>query len=195
MQKPRINPLLIPLFDELRGERVIVRPYREEDAAALHEAVAESREHIRPWLPFADLHQTVEESLLWIIEQKSQWIIRRNMNCAIVDKETGRYLGGTGLHPREWVIPSFEIGYWLRASTEGKGYMSEAVQLLTDFAFDKLGAKRIEIQCDERNTRSANVARRLGYKQEGLLRNEFAAPDGSATNTLIFSLIPEDRGL
>ena len=47
---------LIPLFDELRGERVVVRPYRSEDAPALHEAVAESRDHLRPWLLFADKH-------------------------------------------------------------------------------------------------------------------------------------------
>jgi RimJ/RimL family protein N-acetyltransferase len=186
------NPLLIPMFEELRGERVIVRPYREEDAAALQEAVAESREHIRPWLPFADDHQTVEDSVIWINEQRAKWILRQSMNCAIVDAETGRYLGGTGLHPRDWRIPAFEIGYWLRVSAEGRGYMSEAVRLLTDFAFDKLGANRIEIQCDERNERSANVARRLGYRQEGLLRNEFAAPDGPS-NTLIFSMIPEDR--
>ena len=187
------NPLLIPMFEELRGERVIVRPYREGDAAALQEAVAESREHIRPWMGFADYHQTVDESRIWINEQRAKWILRQSMNCGIFDAETGRYLGGTGLHPREWSIPSFEIGYWLRASAEGQGFMSEAVRLLTDFALDKLGAKRVEIQCDERNTRSANVARRLGYKQEGLLRNEFPAPDGSPTNTLVFSLIPEDR--
>ncbi len=192
-QEKTTNPLLIPFFEELRGERVIVRPYREEDAPALYESVAESREHIRPWLPFADFHQTVEESLIWIIEQRAKWILRQSMNCAILDAATGRYLGGTGLHPREWSIPSFEIGYWLRASAEGHGYMMEAVQLLTNFAFNKLGAKRVEIQCDERNIRSANVARRLGYKQEGLLRNEFLAPDGTARNTLVFSLIPENK--
>ena len=194
-QEKSTNPILIPLFEGLRGERVIVRPYREEDAPALQEAVAESREHIRPWMIFADDHQTVDESRIWISEQRAKWILRQTMNCAIVDAETGRYLGGTGLHPCDWSIRAFEIGYWLRASAEGKGYMTEAVRLLTGFAFDRLGAQRVEIKCDERNTRSANVARRLGYKQEGLLRNEFPAPDGSgsATNTLVFSLIPEDR--
>ena len=60
---------LIPLFEELRGERVIVRPYRESDAPALQEAVAESRDHLRPWMPFADEHQSVEESRNWIIHQ------------------------------------------------------------------------------------------------------------------------------
>ena len=56
----------VKLFDELAGERVIVRPYRVEDAEALREAVEESREHIRAWLPFADAHQTIEETRDWI---------------------------------------------------------------------------------------------------------------------------------
>ena len=42
------------------------------------------------------------------------------------------------------------------------GYMAAAVRLLTDYALNTLGAKRVVIRCDERNTRSANVARRLG---------------------------------
>jgi ribosomal-protein-serine acetyltransferase len=91
-----------------------------------------------------------------------------------------------------WEIPSFEIGYWLRRSAEGHGYMSEAARLLTDFVLNDLKANRVEIQCDERNTHSANVARRLGYVQEGRLRNEVQAPDGAVRNTLIFSRVPGD---
>ena len=53
---------LIPLFDELQDERIIVRPYRENDAQELFDAFDESREHIRPWLPFADQHQVIEET-------------------------------------------------------------------------------------------------------------------------------------
>jgi RimJ/RimL family protein N-acetyltransferase len=191
-QKP-VDPTLIPLFKELWSERVVVRPYREEDAEALHEAIAESRDHLRPWLPFADEHQTVDESRAWINGSRARWILRQNMNCGIFEAATGRYLGGIGLDVHSWEIPSFEIGYWLRQSAVGHGYMSEAVRLLTDFALNDLKAKRVEIQCDERNVHSANVARRLGYVQEGRLRNECQAPDGAVRNTLIFSVVPEDR--
>ena len=182
------NPILMPLFDQLRGERVVLRPYREKDAHALQEAVDESREHIRPWLPFAGEHKTVEESLIWINEQRAQWILRKNMNCGVFEAATGRYLGGAGLMVRNWDIPYIEIGYWLRASAEGKGYMSEAAYLLTNYALEELGAKRVEIRCDERNIRSANVARKLGYVQEALLHNNALAPDGSVRNTLIFAV-------
>jgi len=184
---------LMPLFEELRSERIIVRPYRESDAKSLFEAVAESRDHLRPWLPFADEHQTVEESRDWIIHQVASWVLREDLMPGIWEAATGRFLGGSGLHPRNWETRYFEIGYWLRASATGQGYITEAVQLLSDYAFSTLAATRVEIRCDERNVRSAAVAQRLGFVQEARLRNEQLAAGGVLRNTLIFALIPTDR--
>jgi len=182
----------VPLFDELRGERVIVRPYQPEDAEALREAVVESRDHLRPWMPWADTHQSIEETHEWLQRAIERSNLLEEMILSMWEIETGRYLGGTGLHPRNWEIPAFEIGYWLRKSAEGHGYVTEAMQLLVDYALKELKARRIEIRCDERNVRSAAVAHRLGFKQEALLRNHMIAPDGVLRNTLIFSRIPGD---
>ena len=191
-EQKKLDQTLIPLFDCLEGERLSVRPYREEDAAALYEAVSESRDHLRTWLPFADKHQNVDESRAWINSVRAQWILRENMNCGIFEAGNGAFLGGIGLHVHSWTIRYFEIGYWLRKSAEGHGYMTEAVQKLTDFALGDLLANRVEIKCDERNANSANVARRLGYIYEGRIRNDFEAPNGEPTNTLVFSRIPGD---
>jgi ribosomal-protein-serine acetyltransferase len=188
MSAPKFRTL-IPLFDELRGERVIVRPFRESDAQALQEAVAESRDHLRPWLPFADAHQTVEESRDWIIHQIADWLTRSSMNVGIWDAATQRFLGGIGLHIHDWDTGYFEIGYWIRASAQGHGNVTEAVRLLTNYAFEELNANRLEIRCDEQNVRSAAIPRRLGYVEEGLLRNNASTPAGNLRNTLVFSLV------
>jgi RimJ/RimL family protein N-acetyltransferase len=67
------------------------------------------------------------------------------------------------------------------------------VKLLTDFAFTSLGAQRVMIRCDARNTRSAAVAERLGFVREAHLRNELRThTDSELRDTLIFSLIPSD---
>jgi len=192
MEKPTYRTL-VPMFDELRGARVLVRPYRQEDAQDLFDAIGESRDHLRPWMPFADAHQAIEESMDWINEQRAKWILREAMNVGIWEVgDGGRYLGGSGLYPHNWSVRYFEIGYWLRRSAEGRGYMSEAVQLLVDFAFSSLNARRLEIRCDELNTRSAAVAVLLGFVREGCLRNDTLTPDGQLRNTLIFSRIPGD---
>ena len=180
---------LIPLFEELRGERIVVRPYRESDAQDLFEAVAESRDHIRPWLPFADTHQSVEESRDWIIHQVALWLLLEDLILGMWEAATNRYLGGTGLHPHNWDTGYFEIGYWIRASAGGHGYITEAVRLLANYAFDTLKANRLEIRCDELNVRSAAIPQRLGFVREGCLRNNATAPDGRIRNTLVFSLI------
>lgn len=183
---------LLSIFDELRGERVVVRPYRESDAADLRAAVEESREHVRPWLPFADDHKTLDESRDWIIRCAARWLLREDFIVGLWDAASGEFVGGSGLHPRDWQVPSFEIGYWLRASAQGKGYMHEAAQLLTDYAFASLNAQRVLIRCDARNVRSAAVAERLGFVREGRLRHDSIANDGTVRDTLVFSLIPSD---
>jgi ribosomal-protein-serine acetyltransferase len=188
-----LYPVLIPLFDELQDERLLVRPYRESDAQALFDAINESRDHLRPWLPFADQHQVLEETRNWINSERAQWILRENLNLSIWEKASGRFLGGTALHPRAWEIGYFEIGYWLRVSAEGHGYLTAVLRLLVNYAFTSLKAQRLEIRCDERNTRSAAVARRHGFQQEACLRHDSCSPDGLLRNTLIFGLLPEEN--
>jgi ribosomal-protein-serine acetyltransferase len=184
---------LLPLFDELHGERVIVRPLRLEDAEAFFEAIIESLDHLRPWMPWPDMYHSVEDAQDYIIRTQAQWLLRENMGLSFWEQASGRCLGGTGLHPRDWEIGFFEIGYWVRASATGHGYVTEAAHLLTEFAFDKLEANRVMIRCDERNERSAAIPRRLGFVYEGCQRCDGRAPDGTLRNTLIFSMIRADR--
>jgi ribosomal-protein-serine acetyltransferase len=181
---------LVPLFDELRGERVIVRPHRISDFDELWEAIQESRDELRPWLPFAD--ESEDDLRAWLTRVEANWLMRETLGCAIIDRETGRIAGNLGLMVRDWEIGYFEIGYWLRTSAAGKGFMTEAVRLITDFAFDHLWANRVEIRCDARNERSAAVPRRLGFTQEGHLRWNGTFVDDTVRDTLIFALIGTD---
>jgi RimJ/RimL family protein N-acetyltransferase len=182
---------LLPLFEQLEGQRVLIRPFRLGNADALHEAIVESRDHLRPWLPFAD--QDEEATRDFVARSMARWLLREDFGTSIWLRETGRFLGNISAHPRDWDVPSFEIGYWLRVSEEGHGYLAEAGRLLTDYLFTQLGANRLEIRCDARNTRSANAARRLGFAQEAHMRNQRIAPDGKLADMLVFSMIPADR--
>jgi len=147
---------LQPLFDQLQGSSVTLRPFRGSDAHALYEAIEESRAHLRPWLPFAD--ETFEQASDWVIRQQAAWLLRTNLNVGIWTQASDTFLGSAGLIPRDWQIGYFGLGYWLRASAEGHGYMTEAVSLLVDYAFKQLDAQRLEIRCDDHNLRSAALA-------------------------------------
>ena len=86
-------------------------------------------------------------------------------------KGTGTLVGSSGLHRIDWEVPKFEIGYWCRTGFTGRGYVTEAVRGISAFAFDVLGARRVEIRCDSRNLPSARGAERAGFRLEGELRN------------------------
>ena len=111
---------------------------------------------------------------------------------ALFRKSDGYYVGNSGLHRIDWEVPRFEIGYWVRTSLQGNGYITEAVNGITKFAFELLKAERMEIRCDSRNARSAAVARRAGYTLEAKLCHEGRAVDGSLRDTLIFALLRDE---
>ena len=186
------HPTLRPMFEELRGERVLVRPHRESDAEEHYAAVEESREYLLPWLPWVTQYASVDDSREFINYCIAHWYRRDDFIVGVWDAHTGRFLGGSGLHPRDLDVPSYEIGYWLRQSAEGHGYMTESVKLLADYAFTSLGANSVFIRCDARNARSAAIPRRLGFPQEAHLRSDAIAFDGAIRDTLIFNLTPED---
>ena len=87
-------------------------------------------------------------------------------------------------------MPKFEIGYWCHTGMTGRGYVTEAVRGIGAFAFDVLGAQRVEIRCDPLNRPSTRVAELAGFTLEGELRNDARATDGTLRNTLVFSAVP-----
>jgi RimJ/RimL family protein N-acetyltransferase len=191
-EKSMENLTLLPVFTTLQSERITIRPYQLEDAEEINAAVAESRDTLAPWLPWSQGHQTVDETRDFIIRSTAQWLLRENLNATIWENTTGRFLGGIGVHPRDWEIRSFEIGYWLRDSAVGQGYMTEAVRMVADELFGALQANRVSIRCDARNDRSAAIPRRLGFVQEAHLRKDGRAPDDTLRDTLVFALTADD---
>ncbi len=187
---PSVPEVDIP--EELRGPRVLLRPFDVHDAAAMWEAIEESRAHLAPWLPWVHALRSVEDEHTDIAKMRARWLRREDLAVGIFDRGTGRFLGGSGLHRIRWHLGIFEIGYWIRASAKGHGYVTEAVQLLTRLAFDRLGANRVEIYVDPRNTRSARVPERLGYVLEGTLRHFRIGVDGRPEDRQVFALIRDD---
>lgn len=183
---------LVSMPNELVGERVIVRSYRQADADAMFAAVEESRELLSPWFGWVERYRSVDDARDYCIRMAAQWLTRDTLSGGIFDAASGRYLGGAGLMRPNWSARSFEVGYWMRSSALGRGYTTEAVQLLTHLAFGQLAARRVEIRCDARNEPSRRVAERLGFVFEGRLRNHSLDLAGLSRDMLVFSLVPAD---
>jgi RimJ/RimL family protein N-acetyltransferase len=159
------------------------------DGPELHAAVKESMGELLPWMPWPEEHATVEDSESSARLARVRFLERTELRMHFYLKGTGTLVGSSGLHRIDWQVPKFEIGYWCRTRFSGQGYMTEAVRGIEAFAFDALGAKRVEIRCDPSNRPSAMVAERAGFVLEGELRNDALATDGTLRNTLVFSAL------
>ena len=186
----RIVPTLIDLPPELLGPRVLLRPYRADDADQVFAAIDESRDHLRPWVTWVDNNRTVDDVRDYCIRSQASWLLRTELALGIFDSVSGRYLGGTGLHDPDWELRTFEIGYWLRVTATGHGYATESTRLLADFALSRLQARRVTLRCDARNDASRHVAERAGFVLEGRLGNVSVAPDGTVRDDLVYAVIP-----
>ena len=173
--------------DEIESERLLISRPRLEHLQPLFGAVMASLPELRPWMPWAADYTLdgCEESLRRAI---ASFVTYQDLRYHFFDRSSGELLGSSGLHRINWRIPRFEIGYWVRTSAAGKGYVSEAARTLTTLAFERLGAKRVEIRCDDRNEASGMVAEHCGFHLDGVLRNYTVGTDGTLRDERIYSL-------
>ncbi len=184
-----MNPLLLNFPDSFDTDRLTIRAARYEDAQEIVEAVNESLNELRPWMPWAAQPTTLEVQQARLRRVMANWLTREDLGLQLCLKGTSTMVGGSGLHRMDWTAGKFEIGYWCRTKFVRQGYITEAVHGLTAFAFQHLKANRVEIRCDANNTRSAAVAKRCGFLLEGILRNDNLSVSGELRSTLVFSKI------
>ena len=182
-----MNPILLDFPDSFDTERLTIRAPRYGDAPEIVAAVNESLDELRPWMPWAQEPTNVEASEARLRGAMARWITHEDLLLHIYLKGTSTFVIGSGLHRIDWNSGKFEIGYWCRTPYAGQGYVTEAVNGLTAFAFGPLKANRVEIRCDALNARSAAVAKRCGFLLEGILRHDSLAVSGELRSTMIFS--------
>ena len=184
------TPILRDFPDQFESERLTIRAPRPGDGAENCAAIQESLAELRPWMPWAVEPLTPETQEAVMRRAHADFMARTDLMLLLLLKGTDTLIGSSGLHRIDWRVPRFEIGYWLRTGYTGQGYMTEAVNAIAAFAFDTLGAHRVEIRCEEGNSRSAAVARRCGFPLEGVLRNRTRNHlSGELVNEMVFAQI------
>jgi RimJ/RimL family protein N-acetyltransferase len=176
----------------LETSRLILRCPELSDVPFDYQAIKESLQELKPWMPWASEDYTLEACEESIRGAIAKYITQEDFRMLFFDKETGKLIGSSGLHRIDWKVPKFEIGYWCRTSETGKGYVTEVVRELSKLCFEKLYAARVEIRCDDLNVRSAAVAERCGFTLEGILKNNERSPKGELRSTRIYALTEPD---
>jgi carbamoyl-phosphate synthase large subunit len=157
-----------PLGERARlSERVTLRPVEVSDAQEVYELVAANREYLSEFMPWA-AGQTLDNTRLFIESTRARLLTNNGFECAIV--RDGRIVGMVGYHAVNWDHRYTSIGYWLAQGEQRRGTMTAAVRALVDHAFSVWKLNRVQIEAAVENARSRALARRLGFREEGIRR-------------------------
>lgn len=176
----------------LQSARIELIPLSLEWAEPLRNALAESYELHSPYLSWVEPEPSILSVTASIHIAQDQFDSRQDeLRFLIVRREDQELVGSISLHVRDQAVPYYEVGYWARISTTGKGYITEAVILLSDYAFIHLNAVRLEIRTVAHNQKSIAVAERAGFKLEATLRNACRVA-GHLDDMLVYSRISHE---
>lgn len=191
-----------PLSCELESERLIIRGYRLGDAQEVFDAISDSREgHLLPWMPWCkDNHRTLESTTKYICEQMlslANPATFNNVGTAIFCKESGRFIGGSGVHDVRRDTASCETGYWIRRDAIGNGYAREACARTISWALSShakggLGLQRVRLYCSANNVHSSTLIDQLGITSEVRQRNDYYIESIGLTDRLGWGVLCDE---
>jgi RimJ/RimL family protein N-acetyltransferase len=187
--EPEFNPILLDLPQHLDTDRLILRAPRADDALEMNRAACESIEQLKVWMPWARTPPSLDDTRLYAARSLARHIMREEISFRLIERGSGVYAGNLSLFKIDWKVRRCEIGYWLRSSLCGRGYMTEAVRAATAFAFEHVSARRVEIRTDDGNQRSWRVAERAGFVLEGTFRSDSLGCNDEPRDTRVYARV------
>ncbi len=166
-----------------------LRSVEASDADALFLVVDGHRAHLGAWLPWVEHTVSVADTRAFIALSRENET--DGTGLAAVIEAGGQLCGCIGLDAIDRFHRTSELGYWLREDCEGRGLVTRAAQTLIGYAFSQLGLNRLGLRTAPENDRSRAVARRLGFREEGVLR-EAQRRHGRYFDLVLYSLLRRD---
>ncbi|MBB6454155.1 ribosomal-protein-serine acetyltransferase [Salirhabdus euzebyi] len=151
------------------NQEISLKLLEKRDATKMIQAINDSRNYLREWLPWVD-NMKVEEDYYPVIEM---WIMQlaRNDGFQAGIIYQNELVGMAGYHSIDWKNKQTSIGYWLAHGYQGKGIMTKVTEKLVSHAFTEYNLNRVEIRCGVENRKSRAIPERLGFHQEGIIRD------------------------
>lgn len=180
----------------LIGRHVQLRPFEEEDASTLADWINDPEIRMNVLARFP---KSIKNEKEWLASMSSGSGLPRDVVLGIERVKDRRLIGSIGLHQIDWVNRRAMTGMFLYSvAMRGKGYGTEAKNLLLDYAFGELGLYSVYALTNVGNEASIAALRKQGYTQSGVHRRA-ALLRGRRVDSLYFDLLLEEweamRGL
>lgn len=145
-----------------------LRLRQASDAKPFFAVIENNRAYLRKWLPWLDDNTTHLDTLAYIKRCQDQFSSESGLDLGIWFEN--QWVGSVGFHDWDKANKQSSIGYWLAEEFTGRSIMTASVNALVRYGFTQMKLNRIEVRCAVRNRKSRAIAKRLGMKHEGTLR-------------------------
>jgi RimJ/RimL family protein N-acetyltransferase len=173
----------------LHTERLVLRPLRVDDAAAVAAGAGDKR--VSRFLLYVPSPYPVAIARAWIEHRIDWWREGRGATLAIARRTSPAQLVGTVSLRRFVRDRRAELGYWLAAAAWDHGFATEACRAAVAFGFETLGLARIYAQVIEDNAASMRVLDKLGMVREGVKRKHIVK-GGKPRDVVIYGLLRDE---
>lgn len=175
-------------FRSLQTERLNLRRSRPEDAETIsaYRSIPEVRRY-QGWerTDPQGVREQIEEMAERAPGEPGGWV-----QFSVEERESGRLVGDVGLSPAEGEPGVIKVGYTISPDVQGRGYATDAVRALVDYAFDTLGADVVRAYASEENEPSIRVAAKVGMRLVERLEHRY---DDEVWYGVRYELRREDR--
>jgi len=174
------------------SERLIYRTYEHADLTWLHEMRLD--EDLMRYVPFGGEN---EDKIKEVLERRKKLTKIEapgdGIMCVMVEKDTGEPVGEMMLRFAEGFHDTGEVGFILRRDFAGKGYATEGGLEMMRLGFEEAKYHRMIGLCDNENEGSKATLRRLGMREEGVLRKATQKDGGWRDQAIYAALLEEWR--
>ncbi|MEX1004825.1 MAG: GNAT family protein [Acidimicrobiia bacterium] len=181
--------------ERITTDRLILRRFTRRDTDAVYSAVEASLPQLSEYLPWAHAGYVREDAASYIRDSISAWKEGRAFDFAIrLRSHPSHHLGNISIWHVSRLGRTGEIGYWVRSDHAGRGIATEATAALLDKGFMHLALHKITLRIADGNRSSERVAEKLGFTQEGVLREELRI-NGVWVDHTLYSILEHEHGL
>ena len=159
-------------------ERLILRPFELSDAENCYKHC--NNYNIYKSTLYLPYPYPIESALSWIPTHKENFDNDVSYEFAITDKATGEFFGAIGLSNNK-NHKNGELGYWIGEEFWNKGYGTEAVKAVIEFAFSEKKLHKVMGKYFASNSASGKVMEKAGMSYEGTLVDHIIKEDNFET--------------
>jgi len=183
---------IMPPGRQLFAARICMRRCHKLDAPELMRLYKKNRIFLNTWLQPQPEMLRIENFQKMIAEEHRMARRGERLDLGIFSLDDDALIGRIALHSVDYGIQrSAGLSYWLDESHTGKGLIKEALATLVSFAFEEACLHRVWLNISIENQPSLAVARRLGFKKEGTLRQSLFI-NGAWRDSQLLSLLEDD---